>query len=216
MLKDKKAVIFDLDGTLIDSMGVWCKVDEEYLAQYGLEVPDDLHKAIEGMSFQEGAQYFIERFGIPKTSEEIQKEWNDMAFRIYVEEVPMKSGALSFVKKLREKGFKLAIATSNSTRLVEVVLKKHGILQCFDAIVTSDDVPNGKPKPDIYLEASRRIGIKPERCLVFEDIVMGILAGKNAGMTTCAVRDAFSEYQWEEKVKTADYYIENYDEIVLE
>lgn len=213
MLKGKKAVIFDLDGTLIDSMGVWCKVDEEYLAMYNQEVPDDLHKAIEGMSFAEGAKYFIERFGIPKSSEEIQKEWNDMAFHIYINDVCMKPGAGKFVKKLKEKGYKLAIATSNSTHLVQAVLNKYEILQCFDAIVTSDDVPEGKPKPDIYLEASRRIEVEPEQCFVFEDIVMGILAGKNAGMTTCAVRDSFSEYQWEEKKKIADYYIEDYEEV---
>ena len=213
MLENKKAVIFDLDGTLIDSMWVWCEVDKEYLSSFGIVVPEGLHEAIEGMSFSQGATYFKEQFGIEESIEDICAQWNRMAFQMYVERVPMKPGAHDFVKKIRSMGMKTAIATSNSTHLVESVLNVHGLLGDFDAIVTDDDVPEGKPNPQIYLEAASRIGMEPSKCLVFEDIANGILAGKRAGMEVCAVRDAFSEYQWEKKVELADYYIEHYDEI---
>lgn len=215
MLKGKEAVIFDLDGTLIDSMWVWSEVDVKYLQKFGIEVPKDLHEAIEGMSFVEGAKLFKERFGIEDTIEEIIEDWNQMAFQTYVEEVPMKSGAYDFVKRVRNMGLKTAIATSNSTRLVEAVLKVHGLQNDFDAIVTADEVPEGKPNPQIYLEAVARIGVSPEKCLVFEDICNGILAGKRAGMEVCAVRDTFSEYQWDKKIEMADYYIEDYKEIEI-
>lgn len=214
MLKDKQAVIFDLDGTLIDSMWVWNEVDKVYLNRFGIEVPDDLHDAIEGMSFSEGARYFKERFGIEEQVEMICATWNQMAFQMYVEKVPLKPGAYEFVKKLKADGIRTAIATSNSTHLVQTVLGVHGMAEDFDAIVTDDDVSKGKPDPQIYLEAASRIGIKPKQCLVFEDITMGILAGKRAGMQVCAIRDDFSEYQWEKKKNMADYYIEDYREIL--
>lgn len=214
MLDGKEAVIFDLDGTLMDSMWVWSKIDVEYLQRFGSEVPEDLHEAIEGMSFVETAKLFQKRFGIPDTIEEIIEEWNQMAFRMYVEEVPMKPGAYNFVKEIRKKGMKTAIATSNSTRLVEAVLKVHGLENAFDAIVTADEVPDGKPNPQIYLEAAKRIGTEPSKCLVFEDICNGILAGKRAGMEVCAVKDDFSEYQWEKKTALADYWIADYGEVV--
>lgn len=214
MLKDKQAVIFDLDGTLIDSMWVWNEVDKEYLNRFGIEVPDDLHDAIEGMSFSEGARYFKERFGIQEQVETICATWNQMAFQMYVEKVPLKPGAYEFVKKLKADGIRTAIATSNSTHLVQTVLGVYGMAEDFDAIVTDDDVSRGKPDPQIYLEAASRIGIKPKQCLVFEDITMGILAGKRAGMQVCAIRDDFSEYQWEKKKNMADYYIEDYREIL--
>lgn len=215
MLEGKKAVIFDLDGTLIDSMWVWTQVDERYLGRFGIEVPEDLHKQIEGMSFSEGAVYFKEHFHeITDSVEEIVAEWNRMAFLMYVEEVPMKPGAEAFVKKIRRLGLKTAIATSNSRHLVETILKVHGLQDAFDAIVTDDDVPHGKPDPYIYLEAAKRIGVEPKECFVFEDIVMGILAGQRAGMKVCAVRDDFSEYQWEEKKQQAEYFIESYEEVL--
>lgn len=214
MLTGKEAVIFDMDGTLIDSMWVWSKIDGVFLAKYGYEVPSDLHHAIEGMSFSQTAQYFKERFLIEDSVEHIQGEWNRMAFEMYVKEVPLKPGVENFVKGARKKGLKLAIATSNSRRLADAVLKAHNIDACFNTIVTDDEVCQGKPEPDVYLTAARIVDVNPDKCLVFEDLCMGIMAGKRAGMEVCAVRDAFSDYQWDEKIKMADYHIETYDGIL--
>ena len=214
MLKNTKAVIFDLDGTLVDSMWMWKEIDREYLGRFELPLPEDLQGAIEGMSFSETACYFKERFQIPDSLEQIKKNWNEMAWEKYEKQVPLKVGAHRFLDLLKEQHIAMAIATSNSRELVEMVTKVHGIYDYFSVIVTGCDVHKGKPAPDVYLKAAEGIHVRPEECLVFEDIVQGIMAGKNAGMRVCAVEDKYSMFQEEQKRALADYYICTYDEIL--
>lgn len=210
----KQAVIFDLDGTLVDSMGIWGQIDIDYLGELSLEVPKDLQRVVEGMSFTEVAVYFKERFSIDASIEEIKAHWLDMAMEKYEKEVPLKPGAAGFLAYLKKKGIKTAVASSNSLPLIRAVLEAHGILDAFSCIITSCEVSKGKPAPDVYLEAARRLDTPPSRCLVFEDIVPGILAGKRAGMEVCAVRDDYSLPQDEEKRRLADRYIESYEELL--
>ncbi len=214
MMQDIKAVIFDLDGTLVDSMWMWYDIDVEYLGRYGLACPDDLQTCIEGMSFQETAVYFKQRFALPDSLEQIKSDWNQMAWDKYLHQVPLKEGAYDFLCHCRENGILLGIATSNSRELVENIAEVHGLNEFFGCIMTGSDVKKGKPAPDIYLAVAKGLGVLPERCLVFEDIVPGILAGKNAGMRVCAVEDIYSEHQRKEKRLLADYYIKNYRGIV--
>lgn len=214
MLEDITSVIFDLDGTLVDSMGVWGEIDIQYLGELGYEVPPELQGIVEGMSFTETAAYFKERFRIPDTVEEIKQRWQDMAMDQYRHHVPLKPGAAEFLPWLKERGITVGMASSNHMSLIEAVLGNHGIRSYFDCIITSCDVKKGKPAPDVYLEAARRLGADPGRCLVFEDIVPGLLAGKNAGMAVCAVRDDYSLHQEEEKRAVADYYIHSYRQIM--
>ena len=214
MLENIRAVIFDLDGTLVDSMWMWRDIDIEYLGRFGIPLPESLQKDISGMSFSETAVYFKETFGISDSLEEIKKTWNDMAFYKYTHEVPLKPGVLEFLKRLKERGIRTGIATSNSKELVEAVVESLHISGYFDEIHTSCEVATGKPAPDIYLLVAEYLKVKPEECLVFEDIPEGILAGVRAGMKTCAVEDDFSLSMTEEKKELADYYITHYDEVV--
>ena len=216
MLKGKKAVLFDLDGTLVDSMWVWSEVDIRYLGEMGLSVPADLQEEIEGMGFTEVAEYFKKRFQISQDIEQIKETLNILAMDAYQNQVKLKPGIRSFLTYLKSQNIRTAVASSNSRELIEAVLKSHRIDRYFDCIVTSCEVQRGKPAPDVYLEAAGRLGVKPENCLVFEDIVAGIQSGKAAGMTTCAVEDAYSLAQREEKRRRADYYIESYDEVIKE
>lgn len=110
----------------------------------------------------------------------------------------------------------MAVASSNDRTLIEAVLESHGIRGFFSHIVTACEVNRGKPAPDVYLKAAQKLGVKPEECLVFEDIVAGIMAGKNAGMRVCAVEDGYSMFQKEEKRQTADYYITTYEEVITD
>ena len=215
MLENKKAVIFDLDGTLVDSMWMWKAIDIEYLGKFGHSLPETLQKDIEGMSFSETAVYFKETFQIPDSLEQIKSEWNRMAYDKYTKEVPLKKGVKRFLDYCKDNGIKLGIATSNSRELVESTIDALNIRKYFDYIMTSCDVAKGKPAPDVYLATARILGVEPSECLVFEDIIMGIMAGKNAGMEVCAVEDEFSINHTEEKKELADYYIRDYFEIEL-
>ena len=210
MLDGIEAVLFDLDGTLVDSLWVWHEIDIEYLGRFGLTLPAGLQEDIGGMSFTETALYVKERFQIPDCVEKIKEDWNQMAWEKYTHQVPLKKGVSDFLALCRERGIRLGIATSNSRELVENILKTHGLEGYFDCIVTGCEVDKGKPSPDVYLEAARRCGVSPHVCLVFEDIVPGILAGKAAGMRVCAVEDTYSVEQREEKQRLSDYYISDY------
>lgn len=216
MLKGITTVIFDLDGTIADSMGVWTDIDIKFFETRKIPFPDDLQKSIEGMSFTETAQYFIDRFQLPETLEELKATWSLQAIDEYRCRVKVKTGVLDFLNLLREKNIKIGIATSNSRELLNAFLEANQLESYIDVAVTSCDVCAGKPAPDVYLKAAELLKAMPEQCLVFEDIPMGILAGKNANMKVCAVEDTYSLGMKEEKKKLADYYIRDYYEVINE
>lgn len=210
MLDDIDAVIFDLDGSLVDSMWIWRDIDSEYLGKFGISLPENLQSEIEGKSFSETAHFFKERFHIPDSIEKIKADWNRMAWDKYSFEVPLKAGAHEFLKRCKEQRIKLGIATSNSRELVENIASVHGLENYFSCIMTGCEVEKGKPAPDIYLAVADALKVRPERCLVFEDIIPGIQAGIAAGMKVCAVEDEYSAYQREEKKALADYYVDDF------
>ena len=214
ILNGKKAVLFDLDGTLVDSMWMWKQIDIEYLGRYGHTCPPDLQREIEGMGFTETAVYFKERFQIPDSIDAIKQAWVDMSIEKYRLEVPLKKGALRFLQYLKEHGIKAGIATSNGREMVDAVLNALGIMPYFQVITTACEVAAGKPAPDIYLKVAENLHVRPEQCMVFEDVPAGIMAGKAAGMTVCAVEDDFSAGMREEKLRLADYFIDDFDEIL--
>ncbi len=214
ILKEKKAIIFDLDGTLVDSMWMWKRIDMEFLARYGHQCPPELQKAIEGMSFTETAMYFKEKFCLPLTAEQIKRVWIEMSIDKYRRQVPAKRGAKEFLSYARDRGMLCGIATSNSWEMVDAVLDSLGMRPFFQAVTTACQVKAGKPSPDIYLKVAEDLCVSPGQCLVFEDVPAGILAGKRAGMTVCAVEDEFSRHMEEEKRELADYFISDYFEIM--
>jgi len=214
MLTNIDAVIFDLDGTLLDSMQVWKNIDIEFLGKRAIIPPPDLSRQIEGMSFQETATCFKEIFSLSESIEEIQDIWHTMAFDKYKNEIKLKDGAFDFLNILKDRNIKLGIATSNSRKLVETCLISLDIIDMFDTIITGNDITNGKPSPDIYLKAANFMNVAPGKCLIFEDIPNGIQAGINAKMRTCAVYDEFSDLLTDEKKELADFYIENFYDIL--
>ena len=207
-LENKKAVLFDLDGTLVDSMWMWEAIDIEFLGAYGYECPDDIQRAIEGMSFSETAVYFKERFDLPLSLDEIKAVWTRMSIDKYRHEVPLKPGVLEFLKYCKENGIRTGI------EIVDAVLTSLKVKEYFDAVVTACEVAHGKPEPDIYLEVAKRLGVQPENCLVFEDIPAGIMAGKAAGMPVIAMEDDFSADLMDEKRALADAVISDYRELL--
>lgn len=214
MLEDIDAVIFDMDGTLIDSMWIWPSIDEDFFEKYNLVEPENFHENIEGMSYTEVVHFFLEAFPtLKRTPEQIMDEWTEMARDRYMNEAPLKAGVHGFILEMKHQGKKIGIATSNGRALVEDTLNALGVSQYFDVVRTACEAGKGKPAPDVYLLVAKELGVSPGHCLVFEDVPMGILAGKNAGMKVCAVDDAFSRIQEEKKKSLADYYIYDYDDI---
>jgi HAD superfamily hydrolase (TIGR01509 family) len=216
MLKDINAVIFDLDGTIVDSMWIWKDIDIEYLGRFGIDFPEDLQSAIEGMSFSETAVYFKKRFKLKDSLEQIKSDWNSMAWDKYLKEVPVKEGVRELLEYLMNKGIPAGIATSNSRELVELIIRRHSLEGYFSTIRTSCEVSKGKPSPDIYLLVARDLNVEPSSCLVFEDVPQGLMAGRNAGMKVCAVYDKFSENDTKLKQSLADYYINSFTDLLQE
>ncbi len=166
-----KAAIFDLDGTLVDSMWVWKQIDIDYLSKKGHSVPKNLNDEITHLSFSQTAEYFKNKFSLEDSIEEIMNDWNTMAYNYYTNDIKLKPGGLQYLLKLKELGIKIGLATSNSYPLLEAVLKKRDIYNLFDAIVTTEEAKKSKSNPDVYLMAATRLDVKPSECIVFEDII---------------------------------------------
>lgn len=214
LLESVEAVLFDLDGTLVDSMWMWGDIDIEFLARYGHPFDPGLQRRIEGMSFTETAVYFKEAYGIPESIERIKEIWTEMSIEKYAHEVPLKPHVAELLSYLKARGIRMGIATSNGRAMADACLNALGIAPFFDTVVIGCDVAHGKPAPDIYLCAAERLGALPEHCLVFEDIPAGIRAGKAAGMRVAAVYDAFSEPLEAEKRALADAFVHDYAEFI--
>lgn len=216
MLSKMEGAIFDLDGTLVDSMWVWQKIDEDYLSARGLKIPTDLKSNIEYLSFEDTAKYFKSNFNIQDSVETIMNEWNQMAYKEYLENVPMKPNALEFLKTLKSSGVKIALATSNCYLLLETVLKKHEIYDLFDIIVTTEEAKKSKAFPDVFLLAAEKLKLAPESCVVFEDILPAIISAKSVGMKVVAIEEASTIATQAKIVQASDRYIIDYSELLLE
>ena len=211
MIEHIQAVIFDIDGTLVDSMGVWYDIDVEYFKLLGIPMPPTLQKDIEGMSFTETAVYFKETFQLTeKTIDDIKLDWIRMAHEKYLYEIKSKPGAKEFIKFLKEKGIKTGCATSNEKSLAMAALQPHGWSDKMNSVRTACEVCKGKPALDIYLKVADDLGVKPENCLVFEDIPNGMRAGKAAGMTVIGVEDEGAKKYRSEIDEICDYFITDY------
>jgi HAD superfamily hydrolase (TIGR01509 family) len=214
MLDNVNAAIFDLDGTLVDSMDLWKNIDIKYLKKFGLSVPEGLNTAIQHLSFQEVALYFKKTFNISDSVEEIQKEWHAMAYDEYKNNIKLKNGVKEFLSFLKSKNIKMCIATSNTPKLVEAVLQNNNIYDYFESITTTSEVERDKSFPDIYLLAASRLNVSHKHCIVFEDILPAVLSAKSAEMKVIAVEDENAYQDKAELIKSSDIYIKDFNELI--
>ncbi|MBQ4145325.1 MAG: HAD family phosphatase [Clostridia bacterium] len=213
-MKIKKAAIFDMDGTLIDSMWVWRNLLKDFLRKLNIEAPEHILNEVTHMSIKQSSAYVQEYFNLPMTAEEVRLEWREMVYNAYSENIKLKMGAEEYLRSLKNKGVKLAIATSCDKGLCEICLENNNIDELFDVITYADEVGKGKNFPDIYVECLKRLGCVAEETVLFEDILVAIKTGKKLGMKTVAVQDDSAEPDWDEMKKEADLFIKDFTEII--
>ena len=209
-----KTAIFDLDGTLLDSMGVWVQIDIDFLNKRGIALPNDYFPQVSRMHAREAAEYTIARFSLQETAEDLIAEWREMALTAYHETVELKPYAKAYLQKLVEQGVHIICATSGEECMVVPAMKRTGIFTYFQDIVYSSEVKRGKGFPDIYLEASKRTNTEIADCVVFEDILAGVVGAKQGGFYTIAIMDDASKLDHEEIKRQADRSIVTYLELL--
>lgn len=209
-MKKYSAAIFDMDGTLIDSGWVWAKVDQEFQKQLNFQVEDGYESTIAHMTTSEMARYTISKYHLDISEQDLQNLWAQLAYEIYANEVLLKPGADQLLKSLKEKGVRLALATSCFRQLSEVTLNRNGVYHYFDTVQFSDEVGKGKEHPDLYLSCATSLEVDPENCIVFEDICPPLSVVKSLGMGFIGVQEG-TDQQTEKFLRdNADYYITDY------
>jgi HAD superfamily hydrolase (TIGR01509 family) len=181
-----EAVVFDLDGVLLDSEQVWDSAREQLAKERGGRWHDQAQRDMMGMSSLEWSRYMHDTIGLPEPPEEISREVVRRLAELYRERLPVMQGARDAVERLAER-WPLGLASSSNRELIDLVLQLLGVSHLFKATVSSEEVERGKPAPDVYVEAARRLGVDPSRTAAVEDSENGIRSAKAAGMRVVAI-----------------------------
>lgn len=181
-----EAVIFDLDGVLVDSEQLWNRAKEALVREAGGRWREDAPRAMMGMSSLEWSRYLHDELGVALDTEEINREVVARMEALYRSELPLLPGAAQAVRAMQRR-WPLALASSSNREIIDLVLEVIGLADAFAATVSSEEVPRGKPFPDVYLEAARRVGAQADRCVAIEDSANGIRSADAAGMAVVAI-----------------------------
>ena len=202
-----RGAIFDVDGTLLDSMFIWDTIGEAYLRSIGYQPKENLNETFKNMSLHQAARYYQTEYGVTQSIDEIMDGVNAMLERYYRFEVPLKPGAAELLERLLQNGVKLCIATATDRHLVETALDRCGVRSCFGAIFTCNEVGHGKDEPDIFEEALRFLGTEKAETVVFDDALYAVRTAKEAGFPVAAVYDSHEKAQDQIRM-LADVYLE--------
>ena len=191
-----KLLIFDLDGTLLDSMSVWNDVDVEFLGRYGYEVTPEYTDMVKRASIEDAARYTQTKYRIPLTWQEIVDTWESMVYEFYRSEVKLKEGTKEYLDEAKRLGFSLAVTTALSRKNAAAALMSTGIRDMFDCVITLEDLGGkiNKSSPDIFLRVTDYVSatgnpVTPDKALVFDDVLQSLEGARSGGFLTCAVYD---------------------------
>ena len=213
---DIKAVIFDMDGTLIDSTGIWHEIDKEFFAKRGMELPKDYAQHIVHLGLTQAAVYTKETYHLNESIQDIMKEWHDMSIDMYKYHVPLKEGALELLRLFKSNGIKMAIATANDEPLYRPCIDRLGIGEYFDEIADVNTAKEGKQSAKIYLDLAKKLGSEPRNTLVLEDMPTCVKTAFKSGFLTVAVYDDASKAYDQEKKNNSHLFVKDFFEIIEE
>lgn len=209
--KDISCAIFDLDGTLVESISAWREVDINFMKRRNLPIPDDFYDRVSTLNFSQAADYVISECGVTDPKEVVMNEWLEELEYDYANVIGMVAGAKEFITRLHQSGVKIALATASRPELFKPCLERHGVLDLFDVFVTTDEVKRKKGFPDVYLLAAEKAGVSdPSKCAVFEDIYLGCVGAKAANMYTVGVLEEHSKDDWDKMKGVCDLVIRDY------
>lgn len=209
-----KGAIFDVDGTILDSMSVWEKVCVDFFAMHGRVIDDDIIPKIKEMQLEESFPYLIDLWSLDIDVTDSINTMRKMIKNEYENSISAKPYVCEYIKKLHNDGVKIAVATSSYKELLDGAFKRLGILDLIDAYAFSTEVGCDKSNPDVYLLSAKRIGVSPEDCIVYEDIVAGICGAKKGGFKTCAVYDKTNEHETDILKDISDIYIKCWSQLL--
>ncbi len=215
-MQNFKGAIFDMDGTLLDSMPVWKRLTQGYLKQFDLHITDADYAACEGFSQPQVADYFLARYPqIPQTRQQMLDGMDELITARYETIAKPKDGVIAFLERLRSAGVKMAIATLTARRHAEKALRDRDMMKYFEFMLTIEDVGVPKYEPDIYLEAARRLGdLAPAECVVFEDAPYAGVTAKRAGFRLCGMAEPAYAAGESELRAASDFFVErSFDEL---
>jgi len=202
---DKRFAIFDMDGTLVDSMSFWQRLGREFLAGRNVtEGVESILERIKPMTMAESSSLFVRECGIPGTPESVAAEMNAIMDGHYRRDIPLKAGAAGYLDGLRRRGVRLCVASATAEPLMAACLERLGVADRFEFLLSCEAVGAGKDRPDVYLACARRFGAEPEDIAVFEDAVYAARTAKAAGFHTVAVYDPAGAGNWKELTALAD------------
>lgn len=216
ILKRLKYAIFDLDGTILDSMPIWVHLGETVLKSMGIIPDDELNKRFKTMTLQQSSQYLTQIFDLPVTAEELMKIFQNTVKSGYENTAPLKPYVREFLDLLKEYNIPMCVATASERSLTEAALKRTGALPYFDFVITCSDIGKTKETPDIYIEAMNRMGGTVEDTVIFEDAYFSIISAKKGNFPVVAVYDDCAKNDQEEIQKLSDHYIHSFQELLLE
>ncbi len=205
-----KGAIFDLDGTLLDSMHIWQGLSGKYLKSKGIVGKDNLLEDLKTLTLYEAADYLCREYKMSDKAEDVLKDLMDMLTEFYEKGAPLKPGAAEFLEILRGKNVSMCVATSSERQRAEAALKRNGTAEYFCAVLCGDEIGSGKDKPDIFLAACDILGTEKSETLVFEDAFFAAKTAKEAGFLVCGVYDRY-EPDTELMREICDFYIESFE-----
>ena len=205
-----KAAIFDVDGTLLDSMPTWEYFARNFLRREGVPVREDADDVVRYMCLSETAEFFIRECGVKGTVEEVMSRCNKMLEEAYFYEVKPREGVAELLCWLKENGWHTYIATATDRYLVEAAMKRLELWQYFDGLITCTEAGAGKTQPDIFYQAAEKMGSTPEHTWIFEDALHAVTTAKKAGFKVCTIYDVSEADHRAELEALSDIYIENF------